>query len=741
MRRYCNEIVVCLALAVLTLGTLGHVCWNGFINYDDGDYVVRNAQVKAGLNRAGLLWAFTTTHAANWHPLTWLSLQTDASVYGPDAAWGDHLTNLLLHTANVVLLFLALRRMTRVVWRSAVVAALFAVHPAQVESVAWVAERKDVLSGLFWMLTLLAYAWYAERPGWRRYLPVLTTFALGLMAKPMLVTLPCVLLLLDYWPLNRLKSETGNPKSEGNPNTEFPITERPSSWDFRFRVWHFLRISDFVFRIFEKLPLFALTAAACVMTVYAQHKGGAINTLEQMPLGERLMNSVAAYAGYLGDLVWPSGLAPYYPHPGRRLLLGQAVRAGLVLAAITALVLWARRRRYLAVGWFWFLGTLVPVIGLVQVGSQAMADRYTYLPYIGLFIALTWGAADLATAWPASLRAVVLPAALLVGVWVPLALWFALGVGAQMMEDHVMFLPVAVLTGTVVLGWGAGWLAGLWPNRLSPLAPLTALLIGVCAALSVWQARVWHNSIWLWEYAVAVTRDSATGHNNLGDAYWNSRHPERVERARDNYVAALRILPQHARAHNNLGLVYLDQGQLEEAGAHFKEARTLDPELSAAVFNEGRVLARQGRFEEAVEQFEAARRQEPGDAVVSVHLGRALAGLGRWEEAAGAFRRAVQLEPRQKDFRADLAWAVWHLGQKEASAIEYAAVVEADAEWPETARERAEKLATNPTTAQRSGFDAVRLAEEACQARGGNDRRFLDTQEAAYAELRRGELR
>jgi hypothetical protein len=201
MRRYRTEIVTCFALAVLTLGTLGHVCWNGFVNYDDGDYVVHNGQVKAGLSRAGLVWAFTTTHAANWHPLTWPSLQLDATLYGGESAWGYHLTNLLLHTANVVLLFLALRRLTGAVGRSAVVAALFAVHPAHVESVAWVAERKDVLSGLFWMLTMLAYAWYAERPGWRRYLPVLAAFALGLMAKPMLVTLPFVLLLLDYWPL------------------------------------------------------------------------------------------------------------------------------------------------------------------------------------------------------------------------------------------------------------------------------------------------------------------------------------------------------------------------------------------------------------------------------------------------------------------------------------------------------------------------------------------------------------
>jgi len=709
MRRYRIEIAVCLGLAALTLGAMGHAYANGFVNYDDNDYVVHNPEVKAGLSPAGAAWAFTTTHAANWHPLTWLSLQLDASLFGGGSAWGFHLSNVLLHAATVVLLFLALRRLTGAVWRSAAVAALFAVHPAHVESVAWVAERKDVLSGLFWMLTLLAYAWYAERPGWGRYLLVLAAFALGLMAKPMLVTLPCVLLLLDYWPLQRVPAACGLAQTLSRKRLAL---------------------------LLEKLPLFALTGAACAMTVYAQQKGGAVNTLEQLPLGDRLLNTVAAYAGYLGEMVWPTGLAPFYPHPRERLLLAQAGRAGLVLALITGLVLWARRRRYLTVGWLWFLGTLVPVIGLVQVGGQAMADRYTYLPYIGLFIALVWGAADLAAPWPARVRSVVPLAALLLGAWAPLGLWLATGSGVEMMEDRLIFRPVAVLSVLAVLGWCGGRLAGLWPVRVSPLVPAVTLLLGTCVALSAWQTRLWQNSIWLWEYTVdpRVTRDNPTGHNNLGDAYWNSINPERVEKARENFLKTLHLTPTHPRAHNNLGLVLVELGQLDEAAAYFKEARDLDPTLAVAPLNLGIVLAMQGDFAGAITEHRAALRLDPNSATFHDYLGQAQAGAGQWDEAAQSFRRATELQPAEKDYRADLGWALWHLGRKDEAAKEYAAVVATDEEWPEKARRLAWTSATRATTGRRSGFEAVRRAEEACQARGGCDARFLDTLAAAYAQ-------
>jgi tetratricopeptide (TPR) repeat protein len=716
MRRYRTEVVVCVALLLLTAGAFGHVCRNNFVNYDDNDYVVRNPDVKAGLSAAGATWAFTTTRASNWHPLTWLSLQLDAQLYGGDVAWGYHLTNLLLHAAAALVLFLALRRMTGAVGRSAVVAALFAVHPAHVESVAWVAERKDVLSGLLWMLTLLAYAWYAERPGVGRYLLVLLAFALGLLAKPMLVTLPFVLLLLDYWPLGRV----GAPFSRERPASAGPALAGRS----RLNV------------LLEKLPLFALTAAACLVTVYAQEKGGAVNSLERLALRERLINCVVAYADYLGKLVWPAALVPFYPHPRESLSLGQAVRDGLVLILITAGVVWARRRRYLTVGWLWFLGTLVPVIGLVQVGAQAMADRYTYVPYVGLFIALTWGAADLAARWPAVVPSAAVPLALLVGIWKPLGLWLALGAGAEVMADRLLFVPVAGLSAVAVVGWLAGRLAGLWPARVSLLAPAVALLLGACVAFTAWQVRLWQNPIWLWEYTVQRTKDNWLAHNNLGDAYWNSRHPQRVERARANFLEALRVSPRHAKARNNLGLIYFSERQLAEAAEQFRQAAEIDPQLTVALLNWGAVLTRQGKFAEAIEQEQRALRLDPASAAARAYLGQALAGAGRWEEAAGAFARAVELEPKDPHCRADLGWALCHLGRPDEARAEFARVLALDGGWAEWARGTAWTWATDPHPGRRCGWEAVRLAEQAWLAGGGCDPRALEALAAAYAEAR-----
>jgi protein O-mannosyl-transferase len=719
MRPYRIELATALALAVLALGALGHACWNGFVNFDDDDYVVRNRHVKAGLSVADAAWAFTTTHAANWHPLTWLSLQLDASVYGTQSAWGFHLTNVLLHAAGVVLLFLALRLMTGAVGRSAIVAALFGVHPAHVESVAWVAERKDVLSGLFWMLTLLAYAWYVRRPGWGRYLAVLAAFALGLMAKPMLVTLPCVLLLLDYWPLGRLWSvERGAGSVERGARSAAPALGVPRS------ALHLL---------LEKVPFFALTAAACLATMHAQK--GAVNTLEQLPLSERLTNTLGAYAGYLGEMVFPSGLAPFYPHPHGRLLLEQAGRSGLLLAAISALVVWARRRRYLTVGWLWFLGTLVPVIGLVQVGSQGMADRYTYIPYIGLFIALTWGAADLVGRRPAMVHSVGPLATLLAGIWTPLGFWLVTGAGAEMMSDGILFASLAVLTTLAVIGWMAGRRFGLIPERVPVPAVVLALLLGLCVALSAWQVRLWNNSIWLWEYTVAVTRDNVTGHNNLGDAYWNSVHPERIEKARANFLDTLRLQPDHPRAHNNLGMLYLDQGLLDDAAAQLTLARRADPTLAVVVQNLGIVQARRYHFAEAIAFYQEALRLDPGLAGVYDRLGQARAAQGQWEEGETAFRGALALEPKDLPLRADRAWALWHLGRESEAVSEYAAVTAADPAWPEKTRGDAWRWATDPNARRRNGFEAVRKAEEAYQAHGACDPPFEETLGAARAQL------
>ena len=361
--------VISLLLVFMTVLAFWQVARSEFINFDDNVYVTENSHVLQGITRGSITWAFTTGHASNWHPLTWISHMVDVQVFGLRPTW-HHLMNLLFHIANTVLLFFILHRMTKALWQSAFVAALFALHPLHVESVAWVAERKDVLSTFFWIIAIGAYASYVERPGLKRYLVVCGSFIFGLLAKPMLVTLPFVLLLLDYWPLGRLER---NPAGEDPAQT--PI--------FRWATVRPLLV--------EKIPLFALAAFSCVVTYFVQHHGGMMRGMEILSLGTRLANALVSYAAYMGKMLWPVNLAVLYPHPvwwpAWKVLF-----ALVLLAAITAAVMkGARRRPYLPVGWLWYVGTLIPVIGIVQVGSQAMADRYTYIPLIGLFIIAAWG--------------------------------------------------------------------------------------------------------------------------------------------------------------------------------------------------------------------------------------------------------------------------------------------------------------------------------------------------------------
>jgi hypothetical protein len=394
--------LVCLGLALAVLVVFLPATRHEFVNYDDLEYVTQNGHVQAGLMWESVAWALSSTQASNWHPLTWLSHMLDCQLYGLKAG-GHHLTNLLLHAVNTLLLFLVLRQMTGATWRSAFVAALFGLHPLHVESVAWVAERKDVSSTLFWMLTLWTYALYVARGegGGARgeggasnlrsaqhatqitrpssgltqsatlhYSLALVCFALGLMAKPMLVTLPFVLLLLDYWPLGRLQRSTSN--------AQLPMIRR---------------------LIYEKLPFFALALASSLVTFVVQRKGGAVSSLTTLSVGARIANAAVSYARYLGKTFWPDNLSVLYPHPGHW-LVWQVAGAGLLLAGGTAGALALRRRRpYLPVGWLWYVGTLVPVIGLVQVGIQSMADRYMYVPAIGVFIMLAWGLWDLTAGW------------------------------------------------------------------------------------------------------------------------------------------------------------------------------------------------------------------------------------------------------------------------------------------------------------------------------------------------------
>lgn len=377
-------LLIHLALALATLAAYWQVHNFDFSAYDDGTYVTHNENVQAGFTRDSIIWAFTTGHAANWHPLTWLSLMLDCQLFGLNPGW-LHLTNVLLHIANTLLLFAVLKLMTGSVWRSTFVAATFALHPLHVESVAWITERKDVLSTLFWILTMGAYLRYVKRPCISRYLLALLTFALGLMAKPMLVTLPFVLLLLDYWPLDRLQ-KSSIIKDTDQQTQKFIIP--PFQWRVVYRL------------IREKVPFLILSVASSAVTFFVQQNAGAVSPLEHLPLCMRIPNVFLSYVKYIGKMIWPSRLAIFYPFPGSGVPVWQAMIAALFLVSISILViLLARRHKYLLVGWLWYLGTLVPVIGLVQVGGQAMADRYTYVPLMGLFIIIAWGVPDLLTKW------------------------------------------------------------------------------------------------------------------------------------------------------------------------------------------------------------------------------------------------------------------------------------------------------------------------------------------------------
>jgi Flp pilus assembly protein TadD len=573
---------VCLALIAANLIVYAPVWHHGFVNFDDDDYVTANPVVQHGLTWHGVAWALTTDHASNWHPLTWLSHMLDVQLYGLDPG-AHHLTNLLLHIANTLLLFGLLNRMTGALGRSAFVAGLFAVHPLHVESVAWVAERKDVLSTLFWMLTLWAYVEYVKRPdlsqsGLRRYAVVLLFFALGLLAKPMLVTLPFVLLLLDFWPLGRIG--TGSNPAGG---VEISCDE----WSSISRL------------VWEKVPLLVLAVASSIVTFVVHRRGAAVISLTAVPLQLRVENALVSYVVYIGKMLWPVHLAVLYPYP-RTLPAWWVATAFLFLVGMSVAVIRAGPRHpYLPVGWFWYLGTMVPVIGLIQVGDQAMADRYTYIPLIGLFIIVAWGVPDLLARWPLRLWKFVLP---------------------------TISLPAAAV-----------------------------LVILACAIAARGQLEYWEDSTTLWTHTLAVTTRNNIAHNNLGAVLADEG---KIGEAIAHYSEALRIKPDYADAHNNLGVALDDQGKVDEAIAHYTEALLIKPTYADAHSNLGIALANQGKIDEAIAQFTEALRINPDSAKAHNNLGVALASQGKLDEAIAHFTEALRIKPDYTDAHNNLELAL-----------------------------------------------------------------------------------
>ncbi|MHC4214200.1 MAG: tetratricopeptide repeat protein [Planctomycetota bacterium] len=580
-----------IGLIVLTAVAFWQVLLNDFVRYDDDQYITDNTHVTEGLTRENITWSFTTGYASNWHPLTWISHMFDCQVFGTNARW-HHLHNLLLHLVNSLLLFELMRRMTGAIWRSAFVAAAFAIHPMHVETVAWVAERKDVLSTLLWLLTTAAYLKYVRRPKTFTYLSVMVLLALGLMAKPMLVTLPLDLLLLDYWPLKRIKTQHANLDENAKYKLLPPRT-----------------------LIVEKIPLLIISFLSCVITYLVQQKGGAMLFVEQgtAPLYLRITNAIVSYLAYVSKLFYPRNLAVLYPFPSAGLAIYKPITAFVILLAITIIIIrLARQKPYLLTGWFWYVITLVPVSGIIQVGFQSMADRYTYIPYTGLFIIIAWAVGDI----------------------------------SDRMKKPKIFLSM-----------------------------LTAVLLAVMAVATHNQVKHWKNSTTLFEHTLAVTKNNHIMYYNLGNVLadegksdqaiqlYNKAleiNPSSVQAitnlgneyklqgdskyALELYNKALTINPSYVKAINNLGYLYKSQGDLNQAAKFYRQATETDPKFAKAHYNLGVVMGMLGSWNQAIISYRKALELEPRNANFHNSLGEALASTGSGE-AMSYFHSAVAIDP------------------------------------------------------------------------------------------------
>jgi tetratricopeptide (TPR) repeat protein len=550
-------ILLGVAIAVITSTVYWQVGGHEFLNFDDDAYVVENSRVATGLTAANVVWAFTSVYQANWHPVTWLSHMADVELFGLNPR-GHHLTSVAIHVASTLLLLLLLFRLTGSAWRSACVAALFALHPLHVESVAWVAERKDVLSGFFWFLTLLLYAGYVRQRKPSLYLLTLLAFVLGLMTKPMLVTLPLVMLLLDFWPLDRFK----------------PAAVTPGQPAWRCRCAALLPL------VKEKFPFLVCSLLSSAITIYAQHHGGAIQTVDSLPLGLRLENAATAYVKYLSKTLWPADLGVYYPLPAA-IPAWQVVGALLLLLAATAAVVrGGRSQPYLVTGWFWFLVTLVPVIGLVQVGRQALADRYTYLPLVGLFIMAAWGIPALVARLP--YRQAVL--GLLAG---------------------------AALIGSTALTWRQ---LGYWRDSIALYRHTLLVTAGsptVHYNLGLALADRGHFDEAISEYRKALGMDAnfIMAYNNLGLAFAGRGD---LDAAIGEFRKALAINPEHSMTRNNLGAAFIQRGDLDRAIVELNRVIGAEPDYVRAYNNLGIAFFRKGQIDEAVNQFRRALVVDPG---------------------------------------------------------------------------------------------------------------------------------
>src|SRR6184192_2657047 len=670
---------VCLALIAITWLVFGQTLGHDFVDVDDHVYVYENPSITRGLSVDGVIGAFTHAHARNWHPLTTISHMLDCQLYGLKAG-GHHFTNVLLHSVAVVLLFFVLRQMTGgpsrtgSIWQSAFVASLFAIHPLHVESVAWVSERKDVLSAVFFMLTLGLYVRYARAPSLGRYLAVAVLFALGLMSKPMLVTLPFVLLLLDYWPLNRVRRQTSDVRNQRSGVSREPSARQRGYGDGAGSV-----VRGRIFKlIVEKIPLFALSAISCVATLLVQNQSA--GAIEQLPFMWRLNNAVISYVAYIWQMFWPARLAAFYPHPNDQLPPWQVLLAIAFLIAVSLWAIhWRKERPYIFTGWFWYVGMLVPVIGLVQVGEQARSDRYTYLPQIGLYMLIVWGITDLimpimtcsfgsrsvatggrpATRGSRGVRGGGPPAS------------------AEIRRDYNLFCAVIASVIIIALSW--------------------------CAFV---QTSYWKNSETLWNHALAVTADNDAAHNNLGYLFLQRGE---LDNAISHFETALKIRSRNAAGHYNFGGALIEnnlanalarRGLVSEAVGHYEKAVKLRPGYGDPYLNLGTVLFQQGRIVDAIAQWQMALATQPNDAGFHTALGNAFLKGELPKDAIAEYEHAARISTQDPVPRNNLAWL----------------------------------LAISSDASIRDGNRAMESAKQAVRLSRGKDPNYLRTLAAAFAE-------
>lgn len=644
-----------------------------FIVYDDPVYVTENPYVRSGFTIENIVWAFNSRYASNWHPLTWFSHMLDWQLFGKNFGW-HHLTSLLLHIASTLLLFAVMRQMTGAIWRSAFVAALFAIHPLHVESVAWLSERKDVLSTFFWFLTMICYVRYVKRPSGAGYLLTLLVFALGLMAKPMLVTLPFVLLLLDYWPLNRIEN--------------LSLTESSS----RQIVFHLVR---------EKIPFFALSTASSIVTFFAQ-RNTAVVQIHKLPVITRIANATVAYLEYIEKTFWPSRLAAFYPYSTDRLSIWRITSAALLLVLIT---IWAirlaPRHRYLTTGWFWYLGTLVPVIGLVHVGLQARADRYTYVSLTGLFIMIAWGVPELLTNWRyrkilLAVSVVVIISALSICTWFQTALW---------RNNVTLFEHALKVTDDNYLAYSLLAYSYHQQGKLDQALEYDAM-------------------------ALQINPGYPPAHVNTGIILFQK---SKLDEAAAHFKQALQINPDLVVAHKNLGKILGLQGKLEEAAARFRKGISLESSDSDLYRELGTVLGRQGRFDEALEQLNEALRIKPDFADAHSNLGYAFLCQNKFDQAAIHLEKAIQLDPNSDKAHYHLAIALNEKGEIAEAVTHLWDALHLRPDWIEPLNSLAWFLAAYKDTPVYNPQKAVELAKRACELTSYNDARLLDTLALSYA--------